>query len=80
MISYAMAVQRARSLTIEPNDPLFIHPSYRPSQILVANIFNGEDFDSWNRTFLTASSSKNKIGFINGSIDQPANDSPLLPY
>jgi len=46
MVSYAMAVQGGRSLTIEPNDPMFIHPSDHPGQVLVANVFNGEGFDS----------------------------------
>jgi len=69
MISYAMAVQRARSLTIEPNDPLSIHPSDHPGHILVANAFSGEDFDSWKRTFPRALSFMSKVGFIDGSID-----------
>jgi len=80
MVSYVMAVQGARSLTIEPNDPLFNHPSDYLSQILIANVLNDEGFDYWKRTFFNALSSKNKVGFIDGSIDQPANDSPLLPY
>jgi len=75
-----MVVQGACSLTIEPNDPLFIHPFDHPGQILVANAFNGENFDSWKWTFLRALSSKNKVRSIDGRIDQPANDSPLLPY
>ena len=45
MISYAMAVQGNRIPVIEPNDPMFIHPSDHPGQILVAGAFNGEDFD-----------------------------------
>ena len=80
MATYATAVQGARTLIIEPNDPLFIHPFHHPGQILVANTFCGEDFDSWKRTFLRALSSKNKVGFVDGSAEQPANDSPLLPF
>ena len=80
MISYAVAVQGNRAPVIEPNDPLFIHPSYHPGQILVANAFDGENFDSWKRTFLQALSSKNKVGFVDGTVEQPAADSPLFPY
>ena len=80
MVSYAMAVQGGRTPGIEPNDPYFIHPSDHPGQILVANAFHGEDFDSWKRTFLIALSSKNKVGFVDGKIVKPAGDSPLLPY
>ena len=43
-------------------------------------MFSGEDFDSWKRTFLIALSYKNKIGFIDGKVSRPADDSPLLPY
>ena len=67
-------------LVIEPNDPLFIHPFDHPGQVLVSEVFSGEDFDSWKRTFLIALSSKNKIGFIDGKVSRPAVDSPLLPY
>jgi len=45
-----MAVQGNRAPVVEPNDPLFIHPSDYPGQILVANTFDGENFDSWKRT------------------------------
>ena len=80
MVSYAMAVQGNRVPLVEPNDPLFIHPSDYPGQVLVANVFDGENFDSWKRTFLRALSSKNKVGFIDGKVAQPAADSPLLSY
>lgn len=75
-----MTAQGSRMPVIEPNDPLFIHPSDHPGQILVADAFNGEDFDSWKRTFLIALSSKNKVGFVDGRVSKPANDSPLLPH
>ena len=70
MVSYAMAVQGNRTPLIEPNGPLFINPSDYPGQILVANAFDGENFDSWKRTFLRALSSKNKVGFVDGQIPQ----------
>ena len=65
---------------IEPNDPLFFHPSNHLGQVLVSEVFSGEDFDSWKRTFLIALSSKNKVAFIDGKMSCPANDSPLPPY
>ena len=65
---------------IEPNDPLFIHPSDHPGQILVAEAFNGEDFDSSKRTSLIALSSKNKVGFVDEKEYRRVNDSPLSPY
>ena len=80
MVSYAMAVQGNRLPLIEPNDPMFIHPSDHLGQTLVANVFCGDDFDSWKRTFLRALSSKNKVRFVDGKVAQPAAHSPLLPY
>ena len=75
-----MTTQGNRIPVIEPNDPLFIYPSDHPGQILVADAFNGEDFDSWKRTFLIALSSKNKVGFVDGRVSKPADDSLLLPH
>jgi len=80
MVTYAMAVQGNRVPIIEPNDPLYIHPSDFPGQTLVANIFDGENFDSWKRTFLRALSSKNKVGFVDGTVAQPVADAPTFSY
>jgi len=68
MISYAMVVQGNHTPVIEPNNPLFTHPSDHPGQVLVAEALSGEDFDPWKRPFLIALSSKNKVGFVDGSI------------
>ena len=80
MVSYAMVVQENWMPAIKPNDPLFIHPSDHPEKTLVVDAFHGEDFDSWKTTFLIALSSENKVGFVDGKVARPANDSPFLPY
>ena len=46
MFSYAIAIQNRWIPQIEPTDPLFVHPFDNPSQPLVANVFNGENFDN----------------------------------
>jgi len=66
MVSYAMTVLGNHMPVIEWNDPLFIPPSDDPRQMLIADVFNGEDFDYWKRMFLIALSSKNKVGFVSG--------------
>lgn len=43
-------------------------------------MFNGEDFESWKITVLIALSSKKKIGFIDGKVSRPADNSPLRPH
>jgi len=80
MRSYALAVMGGDKVQIEPSDPLFLHPSDHPGHILVADIFNGEDFDNWRRSVMIALSAKHKVAFIDGSYEKPNAKSPLLPY
>ena len=75
-----MATGGANRVQIEPLDPLFLHSSDQPRQTLVADIFNGEDFDNWKRYVRIALLAKPKIGFINGTYTKPDLSSPLLPY
>ena len=65
---------------IEHSDPLFLHPSDHPGQVLAADIFNGEDFDNWRRSVMIALSAKHKTAFIDGTYGKPDSSSPLLPY
>ena len=65
---------------IEHSDPLFLHPSDHPGQVLVADVFNGDDFENWRRSVLIALSAKHKTAFIDGSYGRPDASSPLLPY
>jgi len=69
MISYAMVVQGNRAPVLEPNDPLFIHASDHPRKIVVASAFDGENFNSWKRTFLRSLSSENKVSFVDGKVE-----------
>jgi len=41
-----MAVMGGDKVQIKPSSPLFLHPSDHPGHVLVADIFNGEDFDN----------------------------------
>ena len=65
---------------IEPADPLFLHPLDHPGQALVADIFNGEDYENWRRPIRISLSAKQKIPFIDGSYEKPPATSPLLPH
>lgn len=57
--------------SIEPSDPLYIHPSYHPGMLLVTKPFNGVGFGSWRKSMAIALSAKNKLGFITGKIKKP---------
>lgn len=54
-----------------PANPLFLHPSDIPGAIFVANLLNGENYISWSRSMRTALLTKNKLGFIDGSLKRP---------
>ena len=73
-----MAVQGNRIPQIEPTDPLFVHPSDNPAQPLVANTFNGENYDNWKRSVIIALSARHKLAFIDGSCTRPEPRSPLF--
>ena len=74
-----MAVQGSRMSQIEPTNPLYIHPFDNPGLPLVANVFNGENFDNWKRSVIIALSAKHKLPFIDGSCPDPGAASPTCP-
>jgi len=47
---------------------------------LVADIFNGEDYENWRRLVKIALSAKQKSSFIDGPYAKPPAASPLLSY
>lgn len=56
-----------------PTSPHYLHPSdsqYR----LVSEKFNGSSFNDWKRSVVISLSSKNKLSFIDGSIQKPSVD------
>lgn len=61
----------------ESANPFFLHLSDSPGMILVNSIFNGKSYGGWRREIFIALSTKNKLGFIYGSIHEPL-DSDLL--
>jgi len=47
MKSYVMVIVGGNKVQIEASNPLFLHSLDHLGQTLVANTFNGEDFDNW---------------------------------
>lgn len=56
---------------INPAHPYFISPSDSPGTLLADTIFDGQSFGGWKRRMWIALTTKNKIGFINGSTVEP---------
>uniref|UniRef100_A0A1U7VDP1 Uncharacterized protein LOC104215032 n=1 Tax=Nicotiana sylvestris TaxID=4096 RepID=A0A1U7VDP1_NICSY len=63
----------------DSNHPYHLHSSDTPGMGLVSSPFDGRGFPGWKRSILIAILAKNKHGFINGSIAEPAMDDKEYP-
>ncbi|XP_058777098.1 uncharacterized protein LOC131651452 [Vicia villosa] len=62
-------------------DPFFMHPSDNPGLSLVSPVLNNNNFHSWSRAIKLALRSKNKLGFIDGTLPRPkSSDSKYLAW
>ncbi|XP_074306249.1 uncharacterized protein LOC141641488 [Silene latifolia] len=61
------------------DDPTFVSNSDYAGMQLVNPLFNGKNFLSWSRSILMALSTKNKQGFLTGTVSQPAITSSQFP-
>ncbi|XP_070056437.1 uncharacterized protein [Nicotiana tomentosiformis] len=59
-------------VNFDPNHPYFFHSSDAPGMTLVNLAIDGRGFQGLRRSILTALSTKNKPGFINGTCPAPA--------
>ncbi|KAK3002423.1 hypothetical protein RJ639_022350 [Escallonia herrerae] len=59
------------NLRPEDSDTLPIVTDH-PSHLIVPIKLNRADYPSWSKSMIHALTAKNKIGFINGSIEQPS--------
>ena len=62
------------------SDPYFLHPSDNPGLILISKTLNGDNYSGWKRAMTLALNSKNKLGFIDGSIKAPTKTADLEGY
>ena len=56
---------------IEPSSPLYLHPSDNPGATITTCVFNGENYDMWEKAVKNALRAKNKLGIIDGTINKP---------
>ncbi|XP_016501327.1 uncharacterized protein LOC107819702 [Nicotiana tabacum] len=61
-------------------DPFYVHPSDSPGSQLALVPFDGHGFILWRSRMFTSLSAKNKLGLLDGRINQPNPNSPYYPY
>ncbi|XP_021833171.1 uncharacterized protein LOC110772984 [Prunus avium] len=59
----------------DPNNPLYLHHSDQPGVVLVTQLLNDENYPTWSRSMLMALNTKNKEGFVDGTLKKPLHDS-----
>ncbi|KAM1434699.1 hypothetical protein ACFX2I_042754 [Malus domestica] len=62
---------------MDSSNPFYVHHSDSPGHMLVPEKLNGSNYPSWSKSMIHALTAKNKIGFVDGSIQPPsAKDQP----
>ncbi|KDO46179.1 hypothetical protein CISIN_1g047947mg, partial [Citrus sinensis] len=61
-------------------NPFFTHHSDNPELILISKPLNGDNYFGWKRAMVQALNSKNKLGFVNGSIKVPSEETDPEGY
>jgi gag-polypeptide of LTR copia-type/Integrase core domain/Retrotransposon gag protein/GAG-pre-integrase domain len=56
---------------LDPSSPFFLHHSDNPGIILVPQLLTESNYPAWSRAMTMALSSKNKLGFVDGTIKKP---------
>ncbi|XP_056690289.1 uncharacterized protein [Spinacia oleracea] len=56
--------------------PFYLHPTDNTANQLVSIKFKGDGYGDWKRSMMISISSKNKLGFINGTLTKPDVDHP----
>ena len=52
----------------DSNSPFYLHNEGYPGLILILQPFNGRNYNTWSRMMMMALTTKNKVGFIDGTI------------
>ena len=58
-------------MLIDNHSPYFLHPSEGPGVAITSIIFNGKNYELWQQAVRIALRSKNKLGFIEGTLRKP---------
>ena len=63
-------------VTSDPTSPYYINPSENTALPIISEKFSGEASGEWKRSMIITFSTKNKLGFIDGSLPKPTEDDP----
>ena len=72
--------QTTKEFSVSPSDALSLHPSDHPGLILVAKLLEGDNYGQLSRSMKISLSTKNKPGFVDGTIKMPTEEDPHLPF
>ncbi|KAL8110493.1 hypothetical protein AgCh_026274 [Apium graveolens] len=61
----------ASSSGMDTSNPYFVHHSDQPGHMLVPIKLDDPNYPSWSKSMVHALTAKNKVGFIDGTIEQP---------
>ncbi|RVW81531.1 Retrovirus-related Pol polyprotein from transposon RE1 [Vitis vinifera] len=53
------------------SNPYFTHHSDHPGLVLISKPLNGDNYSAWRKAMTLALNAKNKLGFVNGTIKAP---------
>ena len=60
-----------KKFVVESHSPYYLHPSEGTGGLIIAVIFDGTNYDLWERAVKAALKAKNKLGFIDGTLQKP---------
>jgi hypothetical protein len=58
------------------SNPYYLHHGDSPVTLLVSQPLVGNNYHTWKRSMVMALSAKNKLGFVDGSLEKSAVDTP----
>ncbi|KAA8545399.1 hypothetical protein F0562_020183 [Nyssa sinensis] len=62
---------------IPVTSPLYLHPSDSPGASITSCIFNGENYETWEKAVRNALRAKNKLGLIDGTVKRSKEEGTL---
>lgn len=63
-------------ITSDPTSPYYVNPSENTAIPIVSEKFAGEAYGEWKRSMVITLATKNKLGFVDGSLPKPAENDP----
>ncbi|KAL3537638.1 hypothetical protein ACH5RR_001004 [Cinchona calisaya] len=69
-----MGDESSKAGNMNPSHPYYVHHSDQPGHMLVPIKLNGANYQSWSKAMIHALTAKNKLGFIDGSLQAPSQE------